>query len=230
MQPTETEIEELYHTPVMRGLDRAAFDTLVPHIRRRQYHRGDLLFLRGDPADRLFFVASGWVKVYRDNPDGDQSVLHIILPGETFTEPAVFGLGFYPATAESAVASVVLEIPANILKQMLTSNPTLALRVIGAMAMRLRSVIGDMEKRQYSPTHIRLACFLHNLLPRDHDGAEAQIDLPFDKSLIAARLGMRPESLSRAFGKLRKEGIRVSGHTVHIEDCDHLAEICGDDF
>jgi hypothetical protein len=54
----------------------------------------------------------------------------------------------------------------------------------------------------------------------------ATFELPFDKSLIARRLGMKPETFSRALAKLRGIGVETQGATVNVEDLDRLRAYC----
>ncbi len=53
--------------------------------------------------------------------------------------------------------------------------------------------------------------------------------LPYDKILIAGRLGMKPESLSRAFARLKSEGVQIKQNLAQIEDIEHLRIYCEED-
>jgi len=193
--------------------------------RIRHHHRGHLLFLQGDPAPCFFLVLEGWVTVYRDTPDGDHTVIHVVRPGETFAEPAALNLGVYPASAEAATDCQVLEIPASTLKNLLAEDPSIALRVIGQLSQRLKFMVTELERFHVKSAPQRLACFLVELSPRDAPSAE--VVLPFDKTLIAARLGMKPESLSRALARLRKYGVHANrGHNVELRDLPSLRDFC----
>ena len=72
----------------------------------------------------------------------------------------------------------------------------------------------------------RVAEFLLDLAAGD--GA-CTVALPYNKTLIAGRLGMKPESLSRAFARLRDHGVRIEAAMAHIEDVDRLRELVAED-
>ena len=55
------------------------------------------------------------------------------------------------------------------------------------------------------------------------------IALPYDKVLIAARLGLKPESLSRAFAKLRAVGVAVHAAHVAVNDVGKLRHLAADE-
>ena len=190
--------------------------------------RGKILFLRGDPADRFFLLLSGWVKVFLDTPSGDQTVIEIMRSGESIAEAAIFMEMAYPASAEIADDARVLEIPAQPFLALLRSESGLALTMLAALSKRLHYLIQHIEKVQTFSTPHRLAEFLIGLANGADDGP-AVIRLPYDKSLVAARLGMKPESLSRALAKLRDVGVTTRGGEVHIADIERLRDFCDSD-
>ena len=55
------------------------------------------------------------------------------------------------------------------------------------------------------------------------------VALPYNKALIAGRLGIKPETLSRAFARLRDHGVRIEAAMAHIEDVDRLRELVAED-
>ncbi len=75
----------------------------------------------------------------------------------------------------------------------------------------------------------RIAAFIIGLDPRS-DGP-AEMALPFEKSLLANRLGMKPESFSRALARLRPYGVTIEKETITISDLGLLREFacCSDE-
>lgn len=212
--------------PLYQGLAAPAFERLREEARVVPYGKGQVIFLAGDPADRLFFLSAGWLKVFRDSAEGAQSVLHVVGPGESFAEPAALALKRYPASAEAVSDLRLVELPAEFYREILRETPDLAFAVIGSLALRLRSLTDDLSRRELMPTRLRLAAFLLELLG-DGEGA-TDLTLPFDKALIAARIGMKPESLSRAFASLRELGVETQGAKVSITDPARLRDLIDD--
>jgi CRP-like cAMP-binding protein len=222
---TEDLLPLLRRVPLLEALPEPELGALQARSRLRPLQRGHTLFLQGQPAVSFFLVVEGWITVYRATPEGGRTVLHLLRRGETFAEPAALTLGHYPATAEAATDSVVLELPANLLEQAVRKDAETAMRVIAALSRRLHGLIGELERLTVKSAAQRVACFLLDLTPRDV--GPAMVALPFDKRLVAARLGMQPESLSRALGRLRRYGVRANrGAVVEIEDLATLRGFC----
>lgn len=209
-------------TPLLAALPAELLQRLLAGSRVRSCERAQCLFLQGEAAVHLYLLLEGWVKVCRTSPDGQQTVLHIISPGETFAEPAAFNLRHYPASAEAACAVRALAIPGALLTELLREQPDAAIRAIGLLSQRIQRLVSDFERWQRYSTPKRLGLFLLELLPASV--ASGTIDLPYDKQLVAARLGMSPESLSRALARLRQLGVVNQRQQVHISDVAKLRQ------
>jgi len=212
--------------PLLAGLSEPHLNELLAKSRVGAYERGQLLFIQGDPAERFFVILDGWIAIYRDTPDGEQTVLHVARPGESFAEPAALVLGRYPASAQAASDCRVLEVSAPTFSNILRSEPDVALKTIAQMAFRLQSLVTQVERLHVKTAPQRLASFLLDLVPVGCTAAV--VTLPYDKALLAARLGMTPESLSRALARLRREQVRSGrGPDIDIDDVAALREFCG---
>jgi CRP-like cAMP-binding protein len=111
-------------------------------------------------------------------------------------------------------------IPAEPFMRQLRADPELCLNMMASMSLHLRRLVQQIEHLTVRSSTERLADFLVKLAD---DGTErATLRLPYDKSMIAARLGMQPETLSRALAKLRRLGVETKGSRVTIRDVDVL--------
>jgi len=208
--------------PLFAAVSEALLDELLKEARVASYRRGQILFLRGDPAERFYVLLDGWVKIFLDTPSGEQTVIEIMRGGETIAEAAIFLGMAYPASAEVADDARLVEIPAQAFLARLRQDSELALTMLAALSKRLHHLIQHIEKVQAFSTPQRLAGFLLGLT--DKTAGEVALRLPYDKSLVAARLGMKPESLSRALAKLRDFGVTTQGDTVRIADIPLLQD------
>lgn len=226
--PSSHDHAVILRAPLYGVLPPPVRESLLMQCRELSLKRGETLFLQGDLAENLFLVLDGWIKVFRLSPDGAEAVLHIFRPGESFAEPAAFGLGRYPAHAEAASDGRVLVIPAGALMAEVDRTPGLAMKIIALMSQRVHGLIAETERRHFLSTPHRLAAFLADLL-QTSDGLSSEVHavltLPYDKGLIAARLGMTPESFSRALSKLKPEGITCQGNRVFIQDRHRLLRL-----
>ena len=189
----------------------------------QEFPRNSILFMQGDPAQRFYIVLDGWVKIFRETQDGRETVIHVFGKGESFAEPAIFEDGGYPASASACVDSRVLGIPAGSFKSRLMDNPELFERFIVAVYRKLRLLTLQIEQLSARSATERLAGFLCDLCPREADSTVLR--LPLEKSVIAAMLGMQPETFSRSISKLRPHGVKIDGDTVSIVDIAALRKL-----
>ncbi|MDJ0949186.1 MAG: Crp/Fnr family transcriptional regulator [Alphaproteobacteria bacterium] len=213
--------------PLFSGLERETLFPLLANARVRPYSPGAVLFLQGDPAERFFIVLNGWVKLWRETAAGDETVLGIFTRGESFAEAAIFDSARYPVNAEVVAAADLVTVPARPFINAIRSDPVLALRMLGSMSRHMRRLVAQLEQVQSRSAAQRVAGFLLRLRPAAPDSQV--IELPYDKSLVAARLGMRPETFSRALQRLRDIGVEVQGGLVTVADVGALQQFCQDE-
>jgi CRP-like cAMP-binding protein len=99
--------------------------------------------------------------------------------------------------------------------------------MIASTSQHLHHLVQQVEQLKAQSGVQRVAEFLAGLATSD-EGA-CVIALPYDKVLIAARLGLKPESLSRAFAKLRSIGVEVHASHVAVSDVARLRQLAADD-
>lgn len=218
------ELEIIKRTPLLMNLPEGVLEHLLDQSRVVDYPRNKLLFLRGDPADHIYLLLDGWVKIFRDTAEGEQTVIGILKPGETIAEAAIFLGHDYPASAEVISEARLLEIPSDAFLNLIREDGEIGIRMLGTLSLRMRGLVLHLEQIQARSTPQRLGEFLLGLCA-EKEGS-VTIDLPYDKSLVAARLGMKPESLSRALAKLRAYGVATNGHKVELGDVAKLRDFC----
>ena len=168
-------------------------------------------------------VQGGKVKLFRISQDGQEKVVEIIHPGQTFAEAVMFmQRSEYPVCAEALDPVHLVSVPNVLMLQALAANPQACLHLLGHLSVRLHLRLGELETLTLQNATQRFALYLiQQLEDRSRDAAE--IDLLLPKRLIAARLSMQPETLSRIIGKLREEGlVEVRGRHVRIPSVEAL--------
>lgn len=186
--------------------------------------KNQVLFLHEDKADRFFIVISGWVKLFRETLDGSQAVVDILTANHVFGETAIFQDDEYPYSAEATEPTEVISLPISMLKKEIEENQKLALAMLSSMARYRKQQDQELEHRTLQNAPQRIGCFLLRLTNQQEAG-EVTINLPYDKTLVASRLGMQPETFSRALGKLKKEtGIEIKGSSIKVNKLSQLSE------
>lgn len=199
-----------------RGLSTTARQKLLASSQTQICPAGTRLFREGEPASAFFLVLDGWVKVTRRQSNGADTVIGVFSRGQTVADAIAIAGGVYPANAETVTRATIVRLDADAMRARVFAEPDLALAMIASSAQHLFLLMRQIEQLKARTSPRRVADFLTSLT----EAAEgpATVALPFDKMLIAARLGMKPESLSRAFAQLRNLGVRVAGDHVRIDD------------
>jgi CRP-like cAMP-binding protein len=214
------ELELVRRTPVFSALAPAAVAPLLDGAVAKSFRRHALLFLQGEPASRFFVVLEGWVRLYRQTPEGHEVTIALFGRGESFAEAVVLQTMPFPVSAQAVADSRLLVIPADGFMPHLRASTELCLKVMAAMARRLQDLVLQIENVASRSTVQRLALFILRLC--DRPSGDCSIELPLDKNLIAARLGMQPETLSRCLAKLRVAGVESDGHVLRVTDVARL--------
>ena len=211
----------LMRAPLFKAMGPTISRAMIGIRGPKTYSRGERIFDEGDPADGFFCVLEGLAKLYRLREDGEEVVVAIFSAGETFAEVAMFLGGRFPASCETVSPARILEIDAAKLRRTVMDQPQLAFDMLAAASMRLRQLVDEIEHLKARSAPQRIAEFF--VRQAAESSGPARIALPYEKALIASRLGMKPESFSRALGKLVDLGVVVERESVSIADLARLA-------
>lgn len=213
--------------PLFQQVPEPVLAALLATATIRSVERGTDLFVQGDPADRFFVVLEGWVKLYRINRDGAEAVVHMVNTGESFAEAAMFAQRNFPVSAQAVTDLRVLAITSQAFARCVQADVGTAFAMLGSMSMRLRTLVQQIEQLQIQSAPQRVGSFLLKMCPAGQ--GTASFLLPVEKSLVARRLGIQPETFSRALAKLKPVGVEVQGAVVSIADIDALRDYCQED-
>ena len=201
--------------------------TVLESSRLRSFSRGETIFLQGERASAIYIVAEGWVKLYRIAPSGAEAVVGVFTKGSSFGEAVAFRHDTYPVAAEAVTDCALIRIEADAFLRQIRENPEVAISILSATFVHLHGLVAQVEALKAQTGAQRVAEFLLELAPCP-DGA-CEVTLPYDKVLIAGRLGMKPESLSRAFARLKEQGVTIRQNTAQIDDLEALRDYVEED-
>ncbi|MFA7430001.1 MAG: Crp/Fnr family transcriptional regulator [Rhodospirillaceae bacterium] len=199
--------------PVRRGMAAAStVRTVAP---------GSVIASPGAAATEMFVILEGYVKL--TVPAG---TIDVVGAGTVVGESAVTGLGTYPTGAIALDSVRLVAIDGAAARGLLGDDVSLVLRMMGGLSASLRGLLAQVTDLKLKTTTQRLAMYLLELGGRE-DG-EVAVTLPFTKRILAEKLGMTPESLSRSLTALEALGVRQEGRgQLVISDAKALAESCG---
>lgn len=221
LQPHELSI--LKSTPLFEPLSPTTSQKIIAMCVPETRPPGSLLFRQGESATSFFVIIAGWVKIIRQMPSRSSTVINVLSSGDAVAEAIAVAGGVYPASAETVTHTRTLRIDSDLIRSKIHSNPKVALALINTTATQNRGLIEDIERLKSFRALERVAAFIASLT-KVREGATT-VALPFDKILIAARLGIQPESLSRIFVQLRDLGVHVEKSTVSIADMGLLGSL-----
>ncbi|MDA8095842.1 MAG: Crp/Fnr family transcriptional regulator [Betaproteobacteria bacterium] len=216
------DIERFRHTYLFTALTDEEIDKVAAHARTRECRPGEILFTQGAPCHHFFHVEAGVIKLYRLSPSGEEKVMELIGPNHLFAEAVVFMGGRYPVHAEAVEAARLIAFDSTNFMELLRSNMDLCFRLMSSMSMRMHALINDIDRLTLHSGTERLIQYLLDQLP--HDGtAPPSIRLGVPKQVIASRLGVQPETLSRILARLRNEGLlEIHDDTVVLKSLEAL--------
>jgi CRP/FNR family transcriptional regulator len=192
----------------------------------KSLEKGEYLFREREISKGFYIVQRGAINVHRVNTSGKEQVIHIFRTGESFAEATLATTSGYPGDARAVEPSQVLLIQKTGFLSLLKRQPELALRMLGAMSMHLRVLVGQLEDLTLKDVETRLANWLMRRCPNPESDQPVAIELKMTKRVLAAELGTVSETFSRTLAKFRQlKLLTVKGKTVTVTCPAKLASL-----
>lgn len=207
---------ELRRLPLFEPMSEAQLGDVIAHMQIRQCSGGQMLFRQSDAASHFFLVREGAVKLYLLSRDGGEKVVEIIQPGQLFAEAVMFmDARRYPVNAEALADTRLAAFDIVSFLAILDASPGLAMKLLGSLSRRIHELLGHIDALSLHNASFRLVSYLLS-----HSRSEADaVHLGIPKQVIASRLSMKPETLSRTLARLRQDGlIDVRAETILLLD------------
>ncbi|NMG45815.1 cyclic nucleotide-binding domain-containing protein [Aromatoleum toluvorans] len=199
-------------------LSAEEIDRVARFTRERHLEKGEILFQRGDPVHGFYYVVSGQMKLAVSSAQGNEKVVEIISPMHSFGEAVMFLNRPYPVFAEALTSTQLLHIGQAVVSDLIDQDPGFARKLLAGMAIRLHGMIQDVETYSLRSSMQRVIGYLLQQVDSESEGTR-DIALPTSKQVIASRLNLTPETLSRIFHDLTEAGL-ITVHGKHISLLD----------
>ncbi len=199
--------ETLRRHYLFSGLDQDDFDTLVAEVSVKILEKGEVLFHRGDVANDFFFLDTGLIELNLIAASGEKKVLEVASPGRTFAEAIAFMQDHkYPVTAEALADCSLCQIPIRAYIDLVYANPDACMRLLSDVCRHLHARVREIENLTVQNARSRLTSYLlDHVVETNEDEATVRLELP--RHVIASRLSIQPETLSRLLRNMVDEGI-----------------------
>lgn len=226
MESNKIVIDELRHIYLFEALTEPQLKQVVKSAQLHHFTPKSSLFETGTAAERFYLVRKGQIKLFCISADGDEKVVEIVYPQQTFAEAIMFmQKKKYPVSAEAIVDSEVYSFDMKVFQKLLHDSNETCMHLLTTMSQRLHTHIDDINNLTLHNATYRLVVYLLEQLPPDAV-ALSSIHLSTPKSVIASRLSIQPETFSRILTRLSSRGfISVNGNDITILDVDGLRDI-----
>lgn len=227
--PYKTFPDVVNNLALFSGIPELERNQLLQEGQLRHVARGGYLFHHGDPVERFYIICRGNMQLVRETPDGKEITTAVKSRGKTIGKVEILKTFKHHTLSACAVTDVdVLEFSAEWLRK-IASHPVIALNILTTISQYAHMVEVEAEQKSTMSVAQRVGCFLQRLCVM-HGFDPRGFDLPYSKVIIASRLGMEPETLSRALGALREQGVKVENNRVSFYDMraveDFVCEHC----
>jgi CRP/FNR family transcriptional regulator len=210
----------LAQVEVFAGLEPKELEQVAQVAVPRSYERGEVIFREGDSGDTCYVVKSGSVSVMREHQDGRVIALAELRPGQIFGELAMFDHETRSATVETLEPTTTVALLAGDLQRILRAHPEMGVKMLAALASRLRRANERLLQQSFQTVAGRVAsALLTQVIARQAEGApEVDVLVRATQAEIAQLAGTSRESASRFLATLEREGVVSLGRgktTVH---------------
>lgn len=215
--------QNLKENHLFSALSDEQLEQLSSAITVKSLAQGGHLFEAGSKAEEFYLVASGQIKLYRLSPAGQEKVIEIIRPGQTFAEALMFlDIPAYPVNAQALADTKVYAIKNRAFMEILRGSVDLCFKLMADISMRLKRHLNEIDALTLQNATLRVVNYLSYLIPNCADSS-VQIALPAAKNVIASRLSITPETFSRILHTLSDKGlITVDGLQIQVHDVVQL--------
>lgn len=218
----------LQDIPLFSELSVEEFRKITKLSRLINYKRDEYVFHEGDEFKGIFIVIKGLVKIFKISPQGKEYILHLLTKPHLFGDVPLFTGGDCPASVQVLEDSTLLFVPKNDFLKLLEDNPKLSFKIMSGFAKRLKSITVKAENLSLKEVVNRLADYIVKEIEKEGNEKlpEPFFKIPLSNPTLAAYLGTIPETISRAFKKLKDDNIiRMHGRTVFVKNYKMLKEL-----
>jgi CRP/FNR family transcriptional regulator, cyclic AMP receptor protein len=220
------DVEVLLATDIFQDLTPAALGGLLPAVKRHRLRRGEYFYRVQEPSTHLWVLISGQGKMSMPGPDGDETVLDVMLPGQLFGLP-----GLLATTTERVGSSVATEpcaalsIERNALLDFLEHHPAAMRRTLARLADLVREYAEAMVLAAHEDLRGRVARRLLDLATLHGEmGADGvRIGARVPQEVLGGMVGASRAKVNRALTALAADGhVRVDAGVITLLDPERL--------
>ena len=216
--------------PLFTDLSRPELERLAAGCQLRRLSRGDTVFRVGEPCEEFHVTVTGQIKLFAISPTGQEKVIELVGPGNSFAEALMFTGKPYIINAQALTDTLLLTVKKEAVVGEIERDPRFAMRMLAGISRRLHGLVHDVEAYSlHSGVQRVIGYLLRDQIAEDCVSGEViTVSLPVSKATIASRLSLTPEYFSRVLHELEAAGlVRIDKRDVHLLDPKRLAAYPG---
>ena len=214
--------------PFFRHLSSEAIIEINRLFEDRDFAAEQAIYFEGDPAENLYLVASGKVKLKRTASSGREVLLDILQGGEYFGQLAIASQQDYAETAVAQTDCCILQVSSQNFEKILNRYPEVTMKVLQAVGERLEKSQEIVKQLSVYTVEQRIAAALIRLAKKlgEQKQTGMLIQIPFSRQDLAAMTGTTVETVSRVMSRFSEEGLISTGRKwVLLHDLQRLEQI-----
>jgi CRP/FNR family transcriptional regulator, dissimilatory nitrate respiration regulator len=212
--------------PLFNDLSPAELSHLAEGCALRRVARSEMVFHMGEPCNEFHVIVTGQIKLFALSPGGQEKVVDLIGPGQSFGEAVMFADRPYILSAQALVDTFLLTVSKQAVIREIERDHRFALRMLAGLSRRMHGLVHDVQAYALHSGLQRVIGFLLRDQPLE-DCSSAQVltvSLPVSKATVASRLSLTPEYFSRVLRELETHGlIEVDKRDIRIPDPKKLS-------
>mgnify|MGYP002351436366 FL=1 len=212
--------------PLFNEMNVDELSRLAEGCHLKRLARGDMVFRVGQPCEEFHVTVIGQVKLFALSPAGQEKVIELVGPGNSFAEALMFTGKPYIVNAQALTDTLLLRVRKEAVLVEIERDPRFALRMLAGISRRLHGLVHDVQAYAlHSGMQRVIGYLLRELEFEEGEHREAvTVSLPVSKATIASRLSLTPEYFSRVLHELEGAGlIEIDRRDIRILDVQKLA-------
>ncbi|HIW61421.1 MAG TPA: Crp/Fnr family transcriptional regulator [Candidatus Stackebrandtia excrementipullorum] len=207
------------------GLDADARKRIAAAAIPRQFRRGQLLFVEGDPGESLIMVRSGAVAVFRTAPTGERAMLHVVRAPDVLGEVSLLDGSARSASAEALEDTAAMALARTTFLDLVHASPHMLDAVMRSMGGIVRRLTEQSSDHVFLDLPARVAKALVRLTGHT---AAPMVTIELNQTQLAELAGGSRQSVNQAIGTFALRGwLRTEGRRIVVTDIPALRRRAG---
>lgn len=200
-------VKRLSNVPIFKELSTEELYPIVKIAQTRFYKQRMYVFMQDDPLDRVFFIHSGKIKIYKTDQSGKEQIISILESGEMFPHAGFFRKGKFPAHAEVMEDANLIVIPIDKFEEILIFYPELCIKLFKMLGEKIVDLQGRLEAQVLHNTYEQIILLLIRLCRTNAEkvGEQYKLTTQFTNRELANMIGTSRETVSRTINHVKKK-------------------------